>query len=149
MPGAAIWSDCLFVVRRSKNGRKAATNSSVKLARLWGIIFDLCEDLTPGQSSWSGCLSTTAAQIGRVRKGNGARTTEIDRKRNNEADQLAKRGAKSHRVQKAACKSAEIITRVAHRAALQLGITTHAADNHRVAETFLVWPRGLQNRSRQ
>jgi hypothetical protein len=123
------------VVRRFKNGRKAATHSSVKLARLWNIIFDLCDDFSNPSSQvqleWMPS-HTTASQIGKIRKGNGAKLTETDRKGNAEADRLAKVGANSHRVPKATRRWALTADRAALRAALQLGITTHAANNHPV-----------------
>jgi hypothetical protein len=51
MAGVKIWSDCKSVVNRLKGGRAAATCSSVKLARVWSKIFDLCEDrLGPAQT---------------------------------------------------------------------------------------------------
>ena len=133
VPGAELWSDCLSVVNRFKAGRAAATSSAVSLARLWGTIFDLCDSFSDPAAQvkleWMPA-HTSAAQVGHARKGNGVKLTTLDRRGNNEADRLAKKGARSHAVplwKQAQFKTAE---RVALRAALQLGVTTFAANNH-------------------
>ena len=133
VPGAELWSDCLSVVNRFKAGREAATSSAVKLARLWGTIFDLCDSFEdPARQvrlEWMPA-HTSAAQIGRARKGNGEQLTEQARSGNDAADKLAKKGARSHGVpgwKQAQLKTAE---RVALRAAMRLGVTTWAANNH-------------------
>ena len=73
---------------------------------------------------------TSAAQVGRVKKGNGEKLSELDRAGNDAADKLAKKGARSHTVP--GWKQAQVRTadRVALRAALQLGVCTFAANNH-------------------
>ena len=70
--------------------------------------------------------------VGRTRKGSGSKLSELDRDGNNEADLLAKRGAKLHRMPKLMRDKVELAELVAHRAAAQLGVTTEAANNHAV-----------------
>ena len=101
VPGNSIWSDCLSVVNRFQAGREAATASAVKLARLWREIFNLCDsfDEPAGQVRLEWMPAHTAKwQVGKARKGNGAKLSERDRNGNEEADRLAKLGAKFHRV---------------------------------------------------
>ena len=101
IPGATVWSDCLSVVNRFKAGERAATTSSVKLARLWKTIFSLCDSFNDPAAQvkleWMPA-HTAQWQVGKTRKGNGAKLTEGDRNGNEEADRLAKLGAQSHRV---------------------------------------------------
>ena len=103
VPGIIIWSECLSVVNRFKAGRKSATASKVRLARLWSIIFDLCEDLPQHQRA--GMLNWIPAHtaewtVGSKRKGDGSKLTKTDREGNAAADLLAKRGANCHRIPK-------------------------------------------------
>ena len=132
-PGAAIWSDCLAVVKRLKSGRRAATASNVKLARLWHTIFNLCDTFsdpaTQIRLEWMPA-HTAKWQIGKTRKGDGAKLTEQDRAGNEAADELAKRGAKSHRVPYWKRAQVLLAETTALRAALQLGVTTLAANEH-------------------
>ena len=66
--------------------------------------------------------------VGHVRKGTDTRLTKGDRDGNAAADELAKRGAKLHRVPSWVRKKVETTELVALRAALQLGVTTAAAN---------------------
>ena len=77
---------------------------------------------------------TAAWQVGVTRKGDGSKLTAADRKGNDLADSMAKKGAKPHRVPARIRSELEVAERVALRAALQLGITTNAANN--VPETI-------------
>ena len=72
---------------------------------------------------------TAAWQVGRTRKGDGSKLTKDDRNGNDLADSMAKKGAKLHRVPWHIRNDVEIAERVALRAAIQLGVTTHAANN--------------------
>ena len=72
---------------------------------------------------------TAAWQVGKSRKSDGTKLTLSDRHGNDVADELAKKGAKLHRVPWHVRNNMEIAERVALRAALQLGVTTHAANN--------------------
>ena len=58
--------------------------------------------------------------------------TKEHRQGNAEADKLAKAGAATHRVPHWLRKRAEVSDRVATRAALQLGVTTLADNEHPV-----------------
>ena len=131
VPGCRIRSDCESVVNRFKSGRKAATAKNVKLARLWRMIFDCCDCFEDPSKSidlvWMPA-HTSKSQIGTARKGDRTKLTAEDRKGNELADALAKKGARLHRVPRAARNKLEVAERVALRAALQLGITTKAAN---------------------
>ena len=132
VPGASIRSESASVVNRFKDGKKAATSSKVKSARLWRMIFELCDHYSCPESQVDLELMpahTAAWQVGRTRKGDGSRLTATDRTGNDLADGMAKKGAKLHRVPwKLRCE-VETAERVALRAALQLSVTTHAANN--------------------
>ena len=137
VPGITIWSDCLSVVNRFKAGRAAATASKVKLARVWRTIFDLCDCyVCPERQVQIGWMPahTSKWAIGNVRKGDGSKLSAGDRTGNAEADLLAKRGAKLHRIPKWIRDKVELAELVATRAALQLGVTTEAANNHGIVE---------------
>jgi len=54
----------------------------------------------------------------------------MDRNGNGQADLQAKAGAKSHRVPSDTRRKVEVAEAVAFRAALELGVTTYAANNH-------------------
>ena len=71
---------------------------------------------------------TSVAQVGRSRKSDDTKLTHADRHGNNLADLIAKKGAKLHRVPWHIRSDVEVAERVALRAAIQLGITTHAAN---------------------
>ena len=137
IPGITLWSDCLSVVNRFKAGRAAATSSKVKLARVWRTIFDLCDCYDcPERQVQIGWMPahTSVWAVGQVKKGDGSRLSTEDRAGNAEADMLAKRGAKDHRIPKWMRDKVELAELVATRAALQLGVTTEAANNHGVLE---------------
>ena len=70
-----------------------------------------------------------------MRKGDGSKLTCLDRDGNAVADLLAKKGAKLHRVPKWLRCRVEVAERVATRAAVQLGVTTAAANEHVVEST--------------
>ena len=72
---------------------------------------------------------TSEWQIGKTRKGDGTKLSRDDRYGNHLADLMAKKGAKLHRVPAHIRSKVEVAERVALRAALQLGVTTHAANN--------------------
>ena len=131
-PGAKIRSDCESVVNRFKKGKKAATKSDVKLARLWGMIFDRCDCYADPAKDvdivWMPA-HTSKWSVGRARKGDGTRLTPEDRLGNAAADLLAKQGARLHRVPEHIRQKVATAERVALRAALQLGVTTNAANN--------------------
>ena len=76
---------------------------------------------------------TARWQVGIVRKGDGARLTAKDREGNDVADGLAKKGAALHRVPLHVRTKVKTAERVALRAALQLGVTTEAANSHAVS----------------
>ena len=88
---------------------------------------------------------TAAWQVGKSRKSDGTKLTLSDRHGNDVADELAKKGAKLHRVPWHVRNNMEIAERVALRAALQLGVTTHAANN--VAEVVFK-PDGTSSTSK-
>ena len=82
---------CLSVVRRFKSDRKAATSKAANLGRLWNVIFDLFDDFEdPARQVNLDWLPAHAsvAQIGRARKGDGAKMTQRGRDGNNEADRI-------------------------------------------------------------
>ena len=131
VPGCKIRSDCAAVVNRMKKGRASATSGKVKLARLWHKIFDMADAKI--DIEWMPA-HTAKWQVGKCRKSDGAKLTEEDRLGNAEADLLAKKGANTHRLPRWLRLRVETAERVALRAALQLGITTHAANNVVTAE---------------
>ena len=123
VPGITIWSDCLSVVNRFQAGRRAATASKVKLARVWSSIFDMCHDFDhPEKDVRVGWMPAHTAEwaVGNVRKGDGSKLTPLDRSGNSVADELAKRGARTHRVPKWIRDKVELTELVALRAAVQL-----------------------------
>ena len=82
---------------------------------------------------------TAKWQIGNSRKGDGTKLSHDDRNGNALADELAKKGAKLHRVPLHLRRKVEIAELVALRAALQLGVTTHAANN---VQEEITWQDG-------
>ena len=131
VPGCRIRSDCESVVKRFKNGRKAATAKNVKFARLWNMVYDSCDTFDDPAKAvelvWMPA-HTSKGQIGVARKGDGSRLSEADRRGNQLADELAKKGAKTHRMPLRVRNDLEVAERVALRAALQLGVTTKMAN---------------------
>jgi len=91
------------------------------------MIFDIC-DADKANIEWLPA-HTARSQVGTAVKGNGQRMTADDWKGNNLADVLAKKGAKTHRVKWQVRRAIDHAEDAALRAALQLGITTHAANN--------------------
>ena len=72
--------------------------------------------------------------MGISRNSDGIKLSHADRHGNNLADLMAKNGAKLYRVPARVRYNVEIAERVALRAALQLGVTTHAANNVAVSD---------------
>ena len=135
VPGAAVLSDCLSVVKRFNAGKTAATSSAVKLAKLWRQIFEYCSCFEHPEREVkvvSMPAHTSCWQIGVARKSDGAKLTKEDRDGNAEADKLAKMGAGTQRIPRWLREKVAVCERVATRAALQLGITTQAANEHPV-----------------
>ena len=98
---------------------------------MWHTIFVVCDDDEGKKVKLVRLPAHTAAwQVGKARKGDGAKISLLDREGNDIADGQAKKGAKTHRVAAWVCKKAETADRVALRAAAQLGITTPAANEH-------------------
>ena len=103
MPGVAYRSDRKAVVDTFNAGEKVATAATVDMARLWQLVFGAC-DGTPiphldVDLIWMPA-HTKQGDIGLLHLSDGSLLTKRDRKANDEADHLAKRGAQSHRLPK-------------------------------------------------
>ena len=101
-------------------------------------IFDLCEGFKhPERDVRVGWMAAHTAEwaVGNVRKSDGSRLSLRDREGNAAADALAKRSAKLQRIPKWLRQKVELSELVATRAAIQLGITIEAANNHTIVDT--------------
>jgi len=99
------------------------------------MIFDTCHEDKTNINWMPAHISKT--QIGAAMKGDGQCLTHDDWKGNQLADVLAKKGAKTHRVNWHTRRMHATAEAVALKAAVQLGITTHAANNFPVTSTDL------------
>ena len=128
VPGVLCRSDRKAVVDTYRAGRALATRGGDEHARLWNLIFTVCEGGGPSEVVWMPA-HTSAADVGRARLSDGSTLTTRDREANDAADHLAKRGAELHRVPKHIRKEAKLKDLLATWAARLLAVATHAANN--------------------
>ena len=96
------------------------------------MIFHICDAQQHTHSAFKVVwmpAHTAKWQVGVARKGDNTRLTETDRMGNDCADALAKKGAAIHRMPHRERMKVATAERVALRAAIQLGVTTVAANN--------------------
>ena len=105
------------------------------MARLWAMVYALCDDLDnpeeqldlarmPAHTSW--------ADVGRARLSDGSLLTERDRFANDRADDLAKTAARTHRVPALVRKQIALRADLAEWAARSLAVATQVANCARV-----------------
>jgi len=95
--GVVLRIDCKSVVDALNAGMQKMLRPACPTARAWAAIFMALDEAPPSDAAWMPA-HTAAAEVGRRAIGNGEMLTERDRRGNDLADQLAKRGALEHRV---------------------------------------------------
>ncbi len=154
MPSIPYVTDCLENVHTLRKGPRWATAPGRACARVWSVLmaaFDNEDDRLLVEWMPSHLSSATASQR---RKSDGTVVTEMDRKSNQLADLLAKRGAACHRVPVAIRNQWKQAVDATHWLALTVGYFTWAANNNdqqprRDAEPDQGWERTKQRQRRQ
>ncbi len=153
-PSVPYITDCLENVRTLRKGPRWATAPGRVCARVWSVLmaaFDNEDDRMLVEWMPSHLSAATASQR---RKSDGTMVTEMDRKANQLADVLAKRGAATHRVPAAIRHQWKQAVDATHWLALTVGYFTWAANNNdqqprRDAEPDQGWTRSRQRQRRQ
>ena len=80
-----------------RKGQSIGDDPKKPYARVHSILMAQLDDTPPDNIDWMPAHSTKE-QVGTVMRGDGKLMTEVDRRANEQADILAKRGASLHRV---------------------------------------------------
>ena len=129
LPGASFKCDRRAVVETFSLGRDAACEGDVELARLWGMIFTVADDIEDCSVIWMPS-HTSASDVGVAVLSDGELLTTADRNSNDLADKLAKKGASLHRLPDALRKAVKHRACLATWAARAVAIATYAANHH-------------------
>ncbi len=132
-------TDCLGLLTTARQGSGIATGPGRPLARIWRAIAEILDgDVTAWARRdllvWEPAHQTVHA-VGERVCSDGRRLSTIDWRANRLVDALAKQAASAVRASKATVRLAASARVAALHAACVLGQVTHAANNHKVAQT--------------
>ena len=96
-PGSTYRTDCQPLLTMVRKGQSIGDDPKKPYARVHSILMAQLDDTPPDNIDWMPAHSTKE-QVGTVMRGDGKLMTEVDRRANEQADILAKRGASLHRV---------------------------------------------------
>jgi hypothetical protein len=129
-------TDCLNLLTFLEGGQQAAGASHKPLARLWNMIFPLCDDMVCASIInklliWMPSHNAVSS-IGTALRSDGKYVTAIDWRANRLVDRLAKLAAAQHGVPDIAMRIFGQAHKAAEYCAAFLGTVTHRANHHSI-----------------
>ena len=131
-----VRTDCYGVTLAARAGSAAATSPRRPAARIWREIAELvANDFSQLRRNvvWIPA-HTSAESIDSRRRSDGRRLTTSEWRANQLADALAKMAAPRTALRDEAAAKIRVAGKALVHAAAQLGVVTHAANNHKVSE---------------
>ena len=134
-----VFTDCLNLLTFMNDGQAIACASHRPLARLWNLIFRMCDSMAPEDIVnrlliWMPAHNS-ASSIGRALRSDGKVVTALNWRANRLVDFLARLAANEHAAPRLATSIYRQAARAAEYAAAFLGTVTYRSNHHDVEIT--------------